>query len=142
MISAYYDPDGIVWIGTNGGGVMYSDLRSQFYNQFHQERHNEICSIVVDNRRYVWIATYHQGIMRSDQPFDPARRMTFTKVGPPDVLMENTVLCGIKDYKGMFWFGNNNGNLITYDERTAKFRKYFLSDDGQVNTASGLYIWM
>ena len=72
--------------------------------------------------------------MRSDQPFDPARRMTFTKVGPPDVLMENTVLCGIKDYKGMFWFGNNNGNLITYDERTAKFRKYFLLDDGQVNT--------
>lgn len=142
MISAYYDPDGIVWIGTNGGGVMYSDLRSQFYNQFHQERHNEICGIVVDNRRYVWIATYHQGIMRSDQPFDSARRMTFAKVGPPDVLMENTVLCGIKDHKGVLWFGNNNGNLVTYDEGTAKFRKYFLSDDGQVNTASVWALYM
>lgn len=27
MISAYYDPNGVLWIGTNGGGVMCSDLR-------------------------------------------------------------------------------------------------------------------
>ena len=32
MISVYYDSQGILWIGTNGGGVMYSDLRLQYFN--------------------------------------------------------------------------------------------------------------
>ena len=50
MISVYYDSQGILWIGTNGGGVMYSDLRLQYFNQFHQDRHNEICGITADDK--------------------------------------------------------------------------------------------
>lgn len=34
MIAAYYDSHGILWIGTDGGGVIWSDLRMQFYNRF------------------------------------------------------------------------------------------------------------
>ena len=30
MIAAYYDSHGILWIGTDGGGVIWSDLRMQF----------------------------------------------------------------------------------------------------------------
>ena len=65
MIAAYYDSHGILWIGTDGGGVIWSDLRMQFYNCFYQDRHNEICSIVADDDHYLWLATYHKGIMRS-----------------------------------------------------------------------------
>lgn len=64
MIAAYYDSHGILWIGTDGGGVIWSDLRMQFYNCFYQDRHNEICSIVADDDHYLWLATYHKGIMR------------------------------------------------------------------------------
>ncbi|MCE8709923.1 response regulator [Bacteroides fragilis] len=138
MISAYYDPSGIVWIGTNGGGVIYSDLRSQFYNQFHQERHNEIYGIVMDNRKYVWMATFHQGIMKSEQPFEPGRRMNFTRVGTPDIQSKNTVLCAINDNRGSLWFGNRDGTLTSYNEATKQFRLHFLQDRGKVNTVS---IW-
>lgn len=69
MISACYDPNGLLWIGTNGGGVMYSDLRSQFYDRYYQDRHNEICGILMDDSHRVWLATYHKGIMRSDIPY-------------------------------------------------------------------------
>ena len=48
MISAYYDPEGIIWVGTQGGGVYASDLRKQFYLRFHQETHNEICGMTTD----------------------------------------------------------------------------------------------
>lgn len=73
MISAYYDPTGLLWIGTNGGGVMYSDLRSQFYHRYYQKRHNEICGIVMDDSRYVWLATFHKGIMKSTLPYIPGK---------------------------------------------------------------------
>lgn len=142
MISAYYDPDGVVWIGTNGGGVMYSDLRSQFYNQFHQERHNEICGILTDSKKNVWMATFHQGIMRSSQSFDPVRRMNFTTVGPPEIRERHTVLCATKDARGTLWFGNKDGTLTSYDDRTEQFRLYTLQDGTHINTLSvwALYV--
>ena len=55
--------------GMDGGGVIWSDLRMQFYNRFYQDRHNEICSIVADDDHYLWLATYHKGIMRSRTAF-------------------------------------------------------------------------
>lgn len=142
MISAYYDPDGVVWIGTNGGGVMYSDLRSQFYNQFHQERHNEICGILTDSKKNVWMATFHQGIMRSSQSFDPVRRMNFTTVGPPEIRERHTVLCATKDARGTLWFGNKDGTLTSYDDRTEQFRLHTLQDGIHINTLSvwALYV--
>lgn len=79
MISAYYDPNGLLWIGTNGGGVMYSDLRSQFYDRYYQDRHNEICSILLDDNHRVWLATYHKGIMRSDMPYVQGKNLVFLK---------------------------------------------------------------
>ena len=41
MIAPYYDSHGILWIGTDGGGVIWSDLRMQFYNCFYQDRQYE-----------------------------------------------------------------------------------------------------
>lgn len=142
MISAYYDPNGIVWIGTNGGGVMYSDLRSQFYNQFHQERHNEVCGIVVDCGKYVWMATFHQGIMKSEQPFQSGRRMSFTTVGTPEVRKRKTVLCAMKDDRDSLWFGNSDGTLTLYDESTRQFRLRSLQDKGRFNAAAVWALYM
>lgn len=67
MIAAYYDSHGILWIGTDGGGVIWSDLRMQFYNRFYQDRHNEICSIVADDDHYLWLATYHKELCEAEQ---------------------------------------------------------------------------
>lgn len=48
MISGYYDEEGLLWIGTEGGGVLFSDLRQLFYHQYAQTRSNEICGIQMD----------------------------------------------------------------------------------------------
>lgn len=91
MIAAYYDSHGILWIGTDGGGVIWSDLRMQFYNCFYQDRHNEICSIVADDDHYLWLATYHKGIMRSRTAFGTSEKIDFFQVGDQDV--KNNRLC-------------------------------------------------
>lgn len=121
MISAYYDSHGILWIGTDGGGVIWSDLRMQFYNRFYQDRHNEICSIVVDDAGYVWLATYHQGIMRSLKPFDIEEKMDFSSVKDENVRRKQTVLCSLKDEKGNVWFGNLDGTLTCYHKQSRTF---------------------
>lgn len=111
MISAYYDPEGIIWIGTQGGGAYASDLRKQFYLRYHQETHNEICGMVTDLEGYLWLASFHKGILRSTEPFDPQTKLSFELL-PSGT--GNTVLCVAADRKGNLWFGNKRSELIRY----------------------------
>lgn len=135
MLSAYYDPNGVLWIGTNGGGVMYSDLRSQFFNQYHQKRHNEVCGIVMDSDRYLWLATFHRGIMKSDAPFDPVKRLSFSTAGTPVVRNRETVLCVVQARNKDLWFGNSDGTLTCYNEESKQFTLCPSLLNGKVNSA-------
>lgn len=135
MISAYYDSAGLLWIGTNGGGVMYSDLRSQFYNRYYQKRHNEICGIVMDDNQYIWLATFHKGIMKSDTPYVPGRKLEFTKSDTGNGKQEETMLCSLKDKQGNLWFGNADGTLTFYDKTLGRFSIRSLYVNGVVNSS-------
>ena len=137
MIAAYYDSHGILWIGTDGGGVIWSDLRMQFYNRFYQDRHNEICSIVADDDHYLWLATYHKGIMRSQKAFDISEKIDFFQVGDQNVRKQQTVLCSLKDEKGNLWFGNLDGSLTCYYKKKRSFRiLQLITEDGILNKSS------
>ena len=136
MIAAYYDSHGILWIGTDGGGVIWSDLRMQFYNRFYQDRHNEICSIVPDDENYIWLATYHKGIMRSRKAFDISGKIDFFQVGGAEIKKQQTVLCGLKDEEGNLWFGNLDGTLTCYQKKSRSFSVLRLvMEDGVSNRA-------
>lgn len=121
MISAYYDPEGIMWIGTQGGGVYASDLRKQFYQRFHQETHNEICGMATDKKDHIWLASFHKGILKSTEAFDPQGRLSFESVS---VGTGNTVLCVATDRNGDLWFGNNHSELIWYNSDNDSFTVY------------------
>ena len=113
MISGYYDEEGLLWIGTEGGGVLFSDLRQLFYHQYAQTRSNEICGIQMDDEGYVWLSTFHKGLMRSTQPFDVSHSLSFA---PFDTGIPNlrSVLCSLSDKVGCVWFGTQDGRVIRY----------------------------
>ena len=94
MISVYYDKEGILWIGTRGGGIVYFDFRQHSYMQYHSKKHNEISAQVADKDGRIWLGTYHEGIMRSDQPYAKSRPLNFSPVGNQK---EVPVFCAIKD---------------------------------------------
>ncbi len=137
MICAFYDSQGVLWIGTNGGGVIYSDLRLQYFNQYHQDRHNEICSIQVDDDGYVWLATFHKGIMKSTHPFHSSSSFKFVTAGSEEVRKKETVLCTMKDAEGNIWFGNKDGTLTVYDKH-GTFKVHPLDMEVTINRSS---IW-
>ena len=142
LISAYYDPNGVLWIGTNGGGVMYSDLRSQFYNRYYQNRHNEICSVLMDDERHIWLATFHKGIMRSDMPYVQGKKLTFSGVDTKKEKSEETVLCALKDSAGNLWFGNRNGMLTVYNTKSGRFTTQPLLIKGSVSKSPVWALYM
>lgn len=128
MISVYYDKEGILWIGTRGGGIVYFDFRQHSYMQYHSKKHNEITAQVADKDGRIWLGTYHEGIMRSDQPYAKSRPLNFSPVGNQK---EVPVFCAIKDSCSNLWFGNASGNLIGYDWSSDSFHIYPLNHLGK-----------
>lgn len=124
MISVYYDKEGMLWIGTRGGGIVYFDFRQHSYMQYHSKKHNEISAQVADKDGRIWLGTYHEGIMRSDQPYAKSRPLNFSPVGNQK---EVPVFCAIKDSCSNLWFGNASGNLICYDWSSDSFHIYPLN---------------
>lgn len=121
MISVYYDPNGILWVGTQGGGVLSSDLRKQFYKSYNQDTHNEICGIGKDRDGYLWLATYHQGLLKSKQRFDPNDRLAFEPIAAN---AGSCLLCVALDTDGDLWFGGTNQVLTHYQSSTQVFHYY------------------
>ena len=128
MISVYYDKEGILWIGTRGGGIVYFDFRQHSYMQYHSKKHNEISAQIADKDGRIWLGTYHEGIMRSDQPYAKSRPLNFSPVGNQK---EVPVFCAIKDSCSNLWFGNASGNLICYDWSSVSFHIYPLNHLGK-----------
>ena len=128
MISVYYDKEGILWIGTRGGGIVYFDFRQHSYMQYHSKKHNEISAQIADKDGRIWLGTYREGIMRSDQPYAKSRPLNFSPVGNQK---EVPVFCAIKDSCSNLWFGNASGNLICYDWSSDSFHIYPLNHLGK-----------
>ncbi|MCC8154494.1 MAG: hypothetical protein LIP01_09935 [Tannerellaceae bacterium] len=126
MISLYYDPQGLVWVGTHGGGVLVSDLRKQFFQTYYQDTHNEICGMTMDGDNYLWLATFHQGILRSKEPFIPSNRIDFEsflyKSG-------GTVNCILSDSLNHIWFGCNEPVLYCYDTKRNEYKQYTIREE-------------
>lgn len=139
MVAAYYDPQGILWIGTDGGGAIWSDLREQFYNRYYQDRHNEICSMLGDDEGYLWLTTFHRGILRSRTPFHSDEPLDFAPAGTSEVQQRHTVLSSTRDREGNLWFGNADGTLTRYDARRKKFQIIKLTDGS--TPVEGASVW-
>ncbi|NDV60415.1 response regulator [Bacteroides sp. 519] len=133
MLCAHYDPAGMFWVGTRGGGVYASDLRLQFYTRYHQDTHNEICGIATDADGYIWLAGFHSGVMRSGEPFHPQAKLHFDAVAPQ---AGETVLTVAVDAHNNLWFAGRNKMLTCYRADTRSYVSYPVLPEGE-NAWSG-----
>lgn len=117
MMCAYYDKaENGLWIGTYGGGAIYIDLKLSNVHKYRQESHNETRGITMDKNGYVWIATFHKGLMRSSHPFQPdsPENMTFSVAS--GIKQSAPILCMYNDAENnTLWLGGQQGVLHVYD---------------------------
>lgn len=133
------DRHGNVWIGSNGGGLIYFDRQA---NRFIPYRHNPddpnsigsdvIVSLYMDRDDVLWVGTYHGGLNRFDgkrfvrymhDPLDPAS------------IPDNSVWEICEDSQGRFWVGTLRAGVATFDRKTGRFTRLGFGSQGFTQSA-------
>lgn len=117
------DKDGILWIGTEGGGLVRLDYVKQEIKIVQEvSRISENVRYVLKEHNSLWLAT-DQGIVSYDMKKD-----TVIHHIRMDGIHQSNVCYSIqKDQVGNFWIGTNFG-LLKLDRRTHRLQNYNITN--------------
>ncbi|MDR2498459.1 MAG: helix-turn-helix domain-containing protein [Tannerellaceae bacterium] len=133
-----------LWIGTNGGGLLYYDRASDAYTEYKHSPANPnspagdvIVSLASDPEGKLWIGYYLAGM----DCFD-GKRFTHYSYNEDGLSDDNTwtLMC---DRSGYLWAGTLHGGVFVWDTRTGKrVRRHntFSSVYGIIETKTGAVI--
>ncbi|MFW5745096.1 MAG: ATP-binding protein, partial [Spirochaetota bacterium] len=128
------DESGIVWIGTNGGGVnAYVPWENRFGTFVHDPADpstiaaGKVESIHVDPDGTLWAGVYNGGLNRYDPTTETFRRYRHDEADP-DSLSNDIVNEVFRDSRGRLWVGTNLG-LNRYVAEIDGFERV-LADEG------------
>jgi signal transduction histidine kinase/ligand-binding sensor domain-containing protein/DNA-binding response OmpR family regulator len=136
------DNRGLIWIGTDHGGLNIIDKSKQtiayLVNNSENPKslsQNSINALYRDNTGIIWIGTYKRGICYYHEnivKFPLYQHQSFT----PNSLPYDDVNRFAEDANGNLWIGTNGGGLIYFDRSRNTYKQY-LHDPGNGNTPSG-----
>lgn len=113
------DKKGNLWIGTNGGGLIYFDRANGSFRQYLHNAddpnslgNNVIVALFPDSRNNLWIGTYMGGLDRFD-----GKRFIHYRYDPDDStsLSNNSVWDIYEDSQHHLWVGTLGGGLALFD---------------------------
>jgi signal transduction histidine kinase/ligand-binding sensor domain-containing protein/DNA-binding response OmpR family regulator len=124
------DENGILWVGTDHGGINLIDKKDfsirYLMNDDEDERtisENSIQSLYKDNEGIIWIGTYKNGINYYHENIFRFRHYKH-QASKPESLPFNDVNAFAEDKAGNIWIGTNGGGLICFNRKTNSFKKY------------------
>lgn len=122
ILSIYEDQLGVVWFGTDGGGVSYFDeylekFNSKINTQTSENIHVDVVrSITTDNQGHIWIGTSGKGLTQYHPETD-----TFVPYSEQlKNLPSDRIMSLLYDSKGNLWLGTQGKGL------------WILSDEGAI----------
>ncbi|MFN3694446.1 MAG: SpoIIE family protein phosphatase, partial [Ignavibacterium sp.] len=137
VYSILEDKEGIIWIGTYGGGLNRLDKSTGKITSFkHDETNqntissNSAWSIAEDNHGKIWVGTFGGGVNVLDKS-----NMSFShfRNNPNDEssLVDDNIIRVFADKSGNMWIGTTKG-LCKYDPQKKNFKSY-REKDGLAN---------
>ncbi|HVN79561.1 MAG TPA: two-component regulator propeller domain-containing protein [Terriglobia bacterium] len=131
VVSVYQDRGGLLWVGTQNGGLNLLNLRQE---QFGAYRHRpadpnslspgEVTSICEEPNGILWVGFYPRALDRLD-PMTGKITHYFPGLESKNALGKGRDLNGIyQDPRGYLWLGGWEGGLDRFDERTGQFKHY------------------
>ncbi len=132
------DGDGILWIGTFGGGVNKFDPKTKRFISYKNIpgvessiSDNRVMTIYKDNFSNLWIGTYGGGLQKFDK-----RTEKFTRFNKKNLMSSSVVYGIVEDEKKNLWMSSDNG-LFKFSLTTEIFTQYDLHDGLQSLEFSG-----
>ncbi len=140
------DKEGILWVGTSGGGVNYYNPKKSKFKLFRKEENNRNSlsynftgCFFEDHLGHIWIGTDGGGL----NVYDPENQ-TFKvfKHDPsnPKSISGNVIRSIAEDKNHNLWIGTWDTGLNCYERETGLFHRYF-PDSNDPTSISGRTIW-
>ena len=128
--SFLHDDSGLIWIGTNGGGVNrlnpeISDFRFLYSSADRKSSISDerIKSLLIDNNSNLWVGSYSSGVFIKNIKTGKFSRFVSDK-NDASTLSSNFINIIYNDSLGDIWIGTNDG-ISRYVSETGKIERYY-----------------
>ena len=137
----YQDKNGMIWVGTSGGGLNQLDPKTGRFKRFLNDpknpasiSDNRVRAIRGDDDGILWLGTY-AGLNRLDPKTGLFKSFQYD-AHDPESLSNNEIRTIDEDKDGNLWIGTYGGGLDKFNKKTQKFVR-FLHDEKDKNSLSG-----
>jgi PAS domain S-box-containing protein len=146
VLTMYRDREGIIWIGTRGGGLSRMTIKdptagvseeiasfASFRNipgQSNSLSHNDVYSILEDMNGTLWMGTGGGGLNRFDRIHESFRSFSLG-----DGFNDDMIYAILEDKQNILWLSTSNG-IIKFNPKTETVRNYLKTDGLQHNEFS------
>jgi signal transduction histidine kinase/ligand-binding sensor domain-containing protein/DNA-binding NarL/FixJ family response regulator len=122
------DPSGNLWIGTNGGGLIYYDRKNGTFKKFMHDANNinsltnnVVVCLYLDHEQKLWIGTYFGGL----DYFDGKRFVHYKhNDAQPGSISEDRVCAITEDDRHHMLVGTLSAGFNDFDRNTQTFTHY------------------
>lgn len=136
------DSNGLIWIGTDHGGVTLIDKKNRLSTSYLLNNPNDpksisqnsITTIYRDDQGIIWLGTYKQGVNYYNSNIVQFSYYHHQELNGKSLQFDD-VNRFIEDKAGNIWIGTNGGGLIYFDRKNNTFKQY-LYDPKNENSLS------
>ena len=135
ILSIHEDQDGILWIGTNGGGLDRFDPETETFTHFKHNpavinclSNNVVNSIYQDKSGIFWIGT-NWGLNRLDPKINQFENYLIDSI-------INIITVIYEDNNGTLWTGTTGHGLAEFNRETKRFVTYETREDDPLSINS------
>lgn len=126
----FMDHEGVLWVGTDGGGLNRYDRATRGFVRYRNDPANpaslsndHIRVIYEDRQHSLWIGTEGGGLNRYDRDTGNFTRFSHNPSNPAS-LANDHVRTLVQDQDGALWVGTDRGGLDRMDVLTGRFRHF------------------
>ncbi|MEL6559593.1 MAG: two-component regulator propeller domain-containing protein [Bacteroidota bacterium] len=136
VLSVMVDDKNRLWIGTENGGLIVKDLKTNQERKYTKDpagkmlSGNSIWSIYEDNQGFVWLGLFNSGLMKVNPNGKRFRHLKSNQL-LPNTISNDMVTSFAQIDEDNFWVGTDGGGLYQWNRTNDAFYKFTdFKDDG------------